>query len=186
MADPLYLTIRLPLRIGPMERSDFWEDPIDQYLEATNIGEVSGGGTMMSKDGEIEFCDIEIAMQDLSAATLEGLQKVVHDLGAPKGTKFLNDKDEVLADFGEVRVVGIGLDGTSLPDSAYEGFDPEGFCDEIVAALGEGYAYGGSNAGAQYTFFYFHGSDNGHIEKTLRAVTSDKPICEGAQFIHIA
>ncbi|PJI91722.1 hypothetical protein BC777_0556 [Yoonia maricola] len=186
MAEPAFLTVRLPLKIGPLERLEFWEEPLEERFEATGEGEVSGGGTMMDADGEIQFCDLEIALPDLSEAHLTALQAILTELGAPKNTQFLNDDGEVLKQFGTVSVVGVGLDGTGLPDSAYEDFDPDAFSEEIVAALGEGYSYGGSNAGERYTFFYYHGADGAAIEATLRGIAGGKPIGQGAQFVHLA
>ena len=46
----------------PIDRGEIYEDPLDELLKAENIGEVSGGGTMQKKSGEIEYCDIEIEL----------------------------------------------------------------------------------------------------------------------------
>ena len=186
MSDPVFLTIRLPLKIGPIERYEFWEEPLTEKLEAAGEGEVSGGGTMMDEAGDIQFSDLELALPDLSEARLDALQNAMTTIGAPKKTQFLNDDGETLREFGAVCVVGVGLDGSELPDSAYEDFDPDEFSDEIVAALGEGYSYGGSNMGDRYTFFYYHGADGAVIEAKLRAIAATKPIGEGALFEHLA
>lgn len=186
MADPVYVSVRLPLKIGPIERDEFWEDPLSDKLQDGTIGEVTGGGTMMAADGGIDYCDLEIEMADLSDDRLDKLQSLISELGAPKGTAFVDDDGETLRTFGDISVVGIGLDGSGLPDSAYEGFDPDEFNDTIVAALGDGHSYGGSYAGARYTYFYYHGRDAKFIEDTLRKVAQTVPIGQGAQFQHIA
>ncbi|WP_411892013.1 hypothetical protein [Yoonia sp. SDW83-1] len=185
MTDTVFLTIRLPLKIGPLDRGELWEDPLDEILEAEELGEVSGGGTMMDPDGGILFCDLELELADLSDDRLDKLQDAMIRLGAPRKTQFLNDDGESLREFGTVEVVGIGLDGTGLPDSAYEDFDPDNFNDEILAALGDGHSYGGSEAGERYTFFYYHGADGKQIEEKLRTFAATKPIGEGAQFVHL-
>lgn len=186
MSDPAYLTIRLPLKLGPLERYDLWEEPLTTRLEASGEGEVTGGGTMMNEEGEIQYCDLEVALPDLSDARLTQLQSTVEAIGAPKNTMFVDDDGETLRSFGTLSVVGVGLDGTDLPDSAYEGFDPDEFSDEVIAALGDGHAYAGSDAGARYTFFYYSGPDGSVIEDKLRQVTSAKPIGQGAQIAHLA
>ncbi|MEJ8560464.1 hypothetical protein QTO30_03945 [Yoonia sp. GPGPB17] len=186
MTEPVFLTIRLPLKIGPLERYEFWEEPLEEHLKSVGEGEVSGGGTMMDEDGEIQFSDLELALPDLSDDRLTQLETAMVALGAPKKTQFLNDDGNTLREFGTVCVVGVGLDGTGLPDSAYEDFDPDTFSDEIVAALGDGYSYGGSNAGERYTFFYYHGADDAVMEEKLRAVADSKPIGQSAQFVHLA
>ena len=107
-------------------------------------------------------------------------------IGAPKGTKIVNDDGDTLRTFGTVSVVGIGLDGTGLPDTAYEGFDADDFSDGIVAALGDGYSYGGSHAGARYTFFYYHGPDADRMKDQMRKIAAERPIGQGAQIEQIA
>lgn len=186
MAEPAYVTVTLPLKIGPIERGEFWEDPLTEKLEAEKIGAVTGGGTMMSQDGGIEFVDLEIELEKVDDAKLDALVGAMEAIGAPKGTKIVNDDGETLRTFGSVSVVGIGLDGTGLPDSAYEGFDADEFSDEIVAQLGDGYSYGGSHAGARYTFFYYHGADADRMKEGLSKIAAEKPIGQGAQIEQIA
>lgn len=186
MSEPTYMTIRLPLKIGPLERGDLWEDPLSDLIEPDEIAEVSGGGTMMSEDGGIEYCDLEIELADLSDDRLDRIQAAMIEVGAPKGTKFVDDDGAIIREFGTVCVVGIGLDGGGLPDSAYEGFDPDKFNEDILAALGDGHSYGGSHAGKRYTYFYYHGPDGSAIETKLRAFAADKPICQGAKYDHLA
>ncbi|MEO0932124.1 MAG: hypothetical protein AAFY14_16010 [Pseudomonadota bacterium] len=186
MAEPIYLSVRLPLKIGPLERGEYWEDPLSEILEAEGIGEVTGGGTMMDPEGGILYCDLEVAMPDHSDAQLDKLQDAMMRLHAPRKTSFVDDDGATLREFGETSVVGIGLNGADLPDAAYEGFDPDLFNDEIVAALGEGYSYGGSHAGERYTYFYYHGSDPDHIKAQLTTIAASKPIGEGAKIEQLA
>ena len=140
---------------------------------------------MQDANGDILFCDLELALPDLSAARLGQLQDALIKLGAPKGTQFIDDDGQTLASFGDISVVGIGLDGTGLPESAYENFDPDTFNDQVVDALGDAYSFGGSHMGARYTFFYYHGPDSRHIEGILRQITAAMPIATGAQFEHL-
>ena len=45
---------RLNDRAQPMDRGDRYEDPLDAFLKANGLGEVSGGGTQLLETGEIE------------------------------------------------------------------------------------------------------------------------------------
>ncbi len=186
MSEPHYISVRLPLKIGPMDRGEMWEDPLMARLDSDPMGEVTGGGTMMAADGGIAYCDLEVALPDLTDKRLDELQAHLDALGAPKGTEFITDDGISLRKFGTVSVVGIGLDGSGLPDEAYEGFDPDIFNDQILSALGDGYSYGGSHAGHRYTYFYYHGPDAAHIDKTLRSIADAQPIGTGAQFDQVA
>ena len=51
---------RLNDRAQPVDRGELYEDPLQELLAANAWGEVSGGGSQLSEQGEIQFCDIEI------------------------------------------------------------------------------------------------------------------------------
>ena len=58
-----YLVIaRLNDRAQPIDRGERYENPLDAFLKANGLGEVSGGGTQLLESGEIEFCEVELAL----------------------------------------------------------------------------------------------------------------------------
>ncbi len=182
-----FLIIRLPLKIGPMDRGDYWEDPLAEKAEAASIAELSGGGTMMDDDGAILFSEVELVVPDLSDERLNQIEQILVDLGAPKGTEFYSgDSETALRSFGTTEVVGIGLDGSDLPDEVYEGFDVEDFVSAAEAALGDGVTFGGSTMGERYTFFYFHGPSADTIQEGLERFAKTQPICQGCQYERLA
>src|ERR1700753_1456693 len=86
-----YIVAQLNDKIMPIDRGDVYEDQLDELLKQKRYGEVSGGGTLQAKSGEIEYCDIEI---EISGRTIN--KQVVQDiinkfeaLGAPKGSKLI-------------------------------------------------------------------------------------------------
>ena len=59
-----YIIAQLNDKIMPIARGEVYEDPLDEFLKLKWYGEVSGGGTLQSKSGEIEYCDVEIKLKD--------------------------------------------------------------------------------------------------------------------------
>ena len=59
----MFYTLQLNAKLQPFDRHDL-EDLIDEFLSEENLGNTSGGGTLMSKEAEIEYCDIEIELND--------------------------------------------------------------------------------------------------------------------------
>ena len=55
----MFYTLQLNARLQPFDRHDL-EDLIEEFLSEENLGATSGGGTMMDKNGEVEYCDIEL------------------------------------------------------------------------------------------------------------------------------
>jgi hypothetical protein len=71
---------RLNVRAQPLDRGEVFEDPLDQILQAAGTGQVTGGGTMLGTDGEIEFCDLEITVPDATDATLDAIREALEGL----------------------------------------------------------------------------------------------------------
>lgn len=60
-SEPLqYFIITLNDKIQPIDRGEYYEDPLHKYLKQNQIGEIVGGGTQQANNGEIQFVDIEI------------------------------------------------------------------------------------------------------------------------------
>jgi hypothetical protein len=59
-----FIVIQLNEKIMPIDRGEIYEDPLDEFLQRNLYGEVTGGGTMQAKSGEIEFCDMEVLIYE--------------------------------------------------------------------------------------------------------------------------
>ncbi|MBP3967330.1 hypothetical protein [Paenibacillus lignilyticus] len=59
-SEEIQFIIQLNDKIMPINRGLVYEDPLDEYLRANSLGEITGGGTMQEETGEIEYCDIEV------------------------------------------------------------------------------------------------------------------------------
>lgn len=71
--------------IMPDERASKYEDPLDEFLKAKGIGEVTGGGTMQSESGEILWVGVDIELINLEN-NLALLVNEFRELGAPRGS----------------------------------------------------------------------------------------------------
>ena len=59
---PHVVIARMYEHIGPIDRGDRYEEPLQTVLESMNIGRVTGGGSQLNELGGIEFADIEIEL----------------------------------------------------------------------------------------------------------------------------
>lgn len=64
-AEPVFVVAHVNARLMPMDRGDRYEDPLAEALAESGFGEVTGGGSILSKVGEIEGCDIDLDLHDL-------------------------------------------------------------------------------------------------------------------------
>lgn len=74
----------------------------------------------MSKEGEIEYCDIEIELNDTPNIVERLLQKL-EEIGVPKGSKLYNE--DCSYEVGSLEGLGLYINGTDLPEQVYETCD---------------------------------------------------------------
>jgi hypothetical protein len=86
MSDDLHFVYAKILEaIDPLDRGDKYEDPLQEMLDAEGLGEVTGGGTMQEKSGQVAFVGIDIELTDLSRG-IPLVARMLQQLGAPPGS----------------------------------------------------------------------------------------------------
>ena len=93
----LFVYIKIPASIAPLERARRFEDPLDAALKRAGVGEVSGGGSQLSgADDEgkrqIVFCGIDVDLTNADAG-LALLHRELAHLQVPEGTVLEYERD---------------------------------------------------------------------------------------------
>jgi hypothetical protein len=91
-SDPrLFIYVKIPGDIQPLERGARFEEPLQKMLQASGLGTITGGGSQMGDpypDGrsKVEFCGLDIDVLDRDRArTL--LRDELTQMGTPLGTE---------------------------------------------------------------------------------------------------
>ena len=79
------LYIKIPESLDPFERESKYGKPIDELLKSRKLGEVSGGGTTLNKDGSIDYIGIDVDTAKPKDA-IPLLVEKLKTIGAPPGT----------------------------------------------------------------------------------------------------
>ncbi len=66
-------------------RATKYEEPLDAALKEAKVGEVTGGGNSVGKNGKIEWAGVDIEINDIQKGIPLIKQKLL-ELGAPKGS----------------------------------------------------------------------------------------------------
>jgi hypothetical protein len=180
------ITAHLNARLMPMDRGAIFEDPLDEVIQKSNIGHVDGGGTMQNKNGEIEYCDIELETQDLNDATLTKIVEVLEGLGAPKGSKLQFGDARAELPFGRCEGLAVYLNGTDLPDEVYQTSDVNFVYSEINRLLGEAGRILSHWAGPAETALYLYGPSFADMQKAIADFLSAYPLCQRCRIVQIA
>ncbi|MFN7139893.1 MAG: hypothetical protein ACK4UN_11200 [Limisphaerales bacterium] len=179
------IVARLNDRTQPIERGDLYEDPLQEWMEAEGIGEVTGGGTQLGEAGEIAFCDVEMCVQDLEQPTISAVIEMLEKLGAPKGSTLLIEgrKD---TQFGKLEGLAVYLNGTDLPDHVYQECDSNHVYDEFNRLLGEIGKIHSTWQGPTETALYLFGTSYEEMCRRLSGFIEAYPLCQKARLVQIA
>jgi len=172
-----FLVAQLNARLQPMHRGEFFEDPLDVVLKNGNHGEVSGGGTMQAKSGEIDYCDIEIQVPASSPEIITLVVGTLEKLGAPKGSKLTVEATGEVLPFGVAESLVVYLNGTDLPAETYRDCDSNHVYSEFVRLLeGEGRVLSYWQ-GPRETALYMYGRSFDEMKKRLSEFVATYPLC---------
>ncbi|MEG0186204.1 MAG: hypothetical protein RR704_22415 [Stenotrophomonas sp.] len=184
MTEPtLHVTVTLNARLQPAHRHELFEDPLDALLQAAEIGEICGGGTAISDEGEVEYGDIEVALNDV--AGVPKLIDLLEQLGAPKGSK-VQGAGEADRGFGVTEGLGIYLDGLNLPDEVYEQCDSNHVFEQLserIEGLGEICSWW---QGPSETALYMYGQSFEAMRDAIAEFVGSYPLCQNARVVQIA
>lgn len=121
--EPIPVYVLLNARLMPIDRGELYEDPLIEEFEANGLGEVTGGGTMQAKSGEIDYCGIDVDVFDLEKG-IEFLLDFFKRVKAPRGSKlqYRDGETEVERPFGVMEGLALYLNGTDLPAETYRDY----------------------------------------------------------------
>lgn len=178
---------RLNARVQPVDRGEYFEDPLDEVLKSSNIGEVTGGGTQLADEPDgIEFCDVEIMAVDLSEETIALVVETLEKLGAPKGSRLLLDGQDDEVPFGKLEGLGLFLNGTDLPAEVYAASDVNQIiaeCERLMQGIG---SFRGHWEGSKETALYFYGTTFTEMEAAISEFIVNDPGCALSRIVQIA
>ncbi|WDI32914.1 hypothetical protein PUV54_06845 [Hyphococcus flavus] len=182
-----FVIARLNAKVQPIDRGEYYEDPLCETLEGAGLGDVTGGGTQMADEPYgIEFCDLEICVNEANEETLATIIKRLNDLGAPKGSKLIIEETAKEIPFGVNEGIGVFLNGSDLPDKVYAECDINHVVDEFDRQLGDKGAFRGYWEGSRETALYCYGRSFEEMKAALQPFLDSYPLCEGARIEQIA
>jgi hypothetical protein len=186
MSSRHFVLARITEHVEPLERGERYEDPLAAFLSKHGLGEVTGGGSQLNADGEIEFADVELALVNLDDAITKLVQQL-EALGAHFGSsiQFAAESGREPLPFGRYEQLTIYLDGTGLPDTVYESLDFDRLYRELGEAAGRE-ADGQARSvwtGATETAIHRAGPKAEALEQVVNAMWNSVPILQNARLV---
>jgi hypothetical protein len=183
-----FIVATLNDKIMPIYRGEVYEDPLDELIRVKGIGEVTGGGTMQHKTGEIDFCDVEIRLGSdyINHDDIKLIINKLEELGAPKGSKLTVEKTGEVIEFGKLEGLGLYLDGINLSDEVYKNSDSEALANEIFRLAGIKSSIIRYWQGNTETGLYFYADSFERINNAISDFVKSHPECDNSRIEQVA
>lgn len=176
---------RLNDRCQPIDRGERYEDPLDDFLKANGLGEVTGGGTSLMETGEIEYCDVELQLANVAPEVLEAVANQLQSAGAPKGSSLVQ-ADGTERPIGRCEGLAVYLNGTDLGTDVYQNCDVNFVYSEFNRLL-EGHGAVHSHwQGPTETALYMYGASYDGMQAALASFMASYPLCARARVVQVA
>ena len=180
------LEVRLHARLQPVHRGDRYEDPLAFLLEREFPGSaVTGGGTLVSGDGEPLSCAIDAHVVGDPAEIARAVIDLLEAQGAPRGSSLAIDHGDAQF-FGSTDGLALYLDGVGLPDEVYAANDVNELLDRLHIALGETGSLQSFWEGPTETALYLYGPSVAAMGEALAELLSIHPLAAGYRLLSLS
>jgi len=176
----------LNAKVMPIDRGERYEDPLMEWLEKNGLGEVTGGGTLMTEGKEIESCDVEIQLKALDDSAINAIKAFLEQCGAPRGSKLIIESTGQKIPFGTNEGLAVYLNGTDLPDEVYQQSDLNVVYEEFNRLLGSHGSVQSHSQLATETALYMYGRSFEEMKQCLMPFMESYPLCQKARMVQIA
>lgn len=181
-----FIIAQLNDRAQPIDRGEIYEDPLDAILKKHHAGSITGGGTMLAENGEIDFCDIEIEVREPAAEYISLIKRALEELGAPKGSKLSVQPQGEELPIGVNEGLAVYLNGTDLPDEVYAECDVDFIHSEFERLLGADGKVHSFWEGPSETALYVYGPSFETMKSRIAGFLDSYPLCQKARVEKIA
>ncbi len=178
----MQLILHLNARFQPKHRFEL-EDALHEILQKNNAGEITGGGTSLKENGEIDSCDIEINFSN-DEKSLDWLVGLLNRIGIPKGSVLQGIEPPI--NVGVLEGLALYLNGTDLPRKIYKECDVNFAIEQLeqsIDGIGHMYSYRELD---KFTALYFYGRSFSAMKEKMDPFISSYPLCQKCRIEQIA
>lgn len=170
--------VRINDKCGPLDRGDLYEDPLNEALENSGLGEVTGGGSQMDENFQIQYCELEVVVTGNLDLAKQLIRKAMNAAGAPKGSKIIiGDSEE---ECGINEQMAIYFDNVNLPQEVYDSHDINDVISEIEEALGDEGEMTSHGRNEACTIAYFTGPSFQKMNEQVSKLIAEHPLLQNA------
>ncbi len=177
---------RLNARVQPIDRGEYYEDPLDDFLREAGLGEMTGGGTQLAEEPDgIAYCEVEMVLSDDGPQAIAAIVAKLEEVGAPMGSTLLREGQPDMP-FGVLEGLGLYINGYDLADEVYASSDINHVIEECARLMPDEDPFRGHWEGSRETALYFYGTSFAEMSEAIAPFLASYPLCERARIEQIA
>lgn len=132
------ITFKVNDRIGPIDRSLTYTEPLENFLQSKNWGTVINEGTFLQKNGEISACDItiELTPHAKDKLTIGQITSFLERLGMPKGSVLIVEQTKTKMQVGKMEGLALYLNRNFISSAGLSPEQVENFAKSLHDKVG--------------------------------------------------
>lgn len=175
--EKVFVLLHLNMALMPVDRGALFEDPLQDALQKYNVGEVTGGGTLLNFKGMPTSCDIEFS---IFAEKLENFIGFLHEVNDTFGKGSYIEVNNRKEEIGILEGLALVIDTTCLDKKTYEE-NVNVMLKDLDEALKKFGSYHSYYYGEEATYFYFYGTSYKKMKKVIEKTMSTYPWCKSVK-----
>ena len=182
------ITFNVNDRIGPIDRSLTYTEPIANFLQSKNWGKVVNEGTFLQKSGEISGCDIQIELIPHADFKLfiTQIASVVEELGMPKGSNLIIERTNKQIKVGRMEGLALYLTKNFNNNAGLSTEEVENFARSLHDTVGHTNLVDRSWSGEKEEAAYFYNTSFQEMQEDVQECLVRYNLMEFSRIVQIA
>ena len=177
-----FATVTINARLQPKIRDDFYEKTLAALFKKTKAGEIDGGGTLLSENGEPLESDVTFVYYP---EYKNKLIEVIRMLPAPVGSRLTFDDSDEKYEFVTLEGMAVYLNGVDLDPEVYASCDVNEIAETLANSI-DGLALFSHWHGNKETALYFYAPSFEAMKAATADFISTYPLCQKCHVEKIA
>jgi hypothetical protein len=186
LPDSTNITIVINDKIEPIDRGQYYEKPLNRFLNKNNLGKTTGAGTEIDNDGDIKHVTLDVKLNANGHEVFKSIEDIIAYLekrGIPKGSQILVGEKNI--SFGNLDGLAIHFDNIGLAPEVYKSSDINFVIETIVQLINDQSDILRYVQNPKETILYFYGASYDEMINLIKPFAESYPLFQNSKLHRI-